>query len=225
MMRKKRGSEVLKVNHRDIRNLSAYPSYESHLRPRHLSRFSSLTLKMAPSIVELSSLPTISELYKEGQLDPCPLDTLWPPAPHLNAKISISRSSITNLAVTAIVNAANGSLLGGGGVVSLPSSPACLDMKLTDVAQDGAIHNAAGPGLVQECRTLNGCETGSAKITSAYNLPSSYVIHAVGPVYVSGYLLRSEGQFVGSRDMQYSLIKAQAWRHASILCLVEWRVG
>jgi O-acetyl-ADP-ribose deacetylase (regulator of RNase III) len=110
-------------------------------------------------------------------------------ADEVRSRMLVVEGDITKLAVDAIVNAANRTLLGGGGV-------------------DGAVHRAAGPGLLAECRSLGGCATGQARMTGGYNLPARKVIHAVGPIYRGG--AAGEAQLLRSSYLESLRLAAEA---------------
>ncbi|KAK4227424.1 hypothetical protein QBC38DRAFT_443702 [Podospora fimiseda] len=149
------------------------------------------------TVIQAADIPPISLLYKLNKLQaavpgskPIPTilgpNTIPEPSKALNDRVAVLRGDITTIAADAIVNAANRSLLGGGGV-------------------DGAIHRAAGSGLYDECKTLNGCPTGSAKITDAYALHCRKIIHAVGPVYDPIRHERSEEKLIGCYNRSLEL--------------------
>lgn len=142
--------------------------------------------------VQLTDLRTAAELYKTGVLQQVN-DPLYPSTKSLH-QISLFQGDICELELDSIVNAAQKRLLGGGGV-------------------DGAIHIAAGPDLLKECRTLNGCSTGDAKITGGYNLPSRHVIHTVGPVYRSGDVETKAKQLASCYKTSLNLAVENSLKH------------
>ncbi|KAJ4468741.1 hypothetical protein J3R30DRAFT_3553765 [Lentinula aciculospora] len=149
------------------------------------------------NIFKLSDIRTVAELYKSSILKAPTLNKAkFKPKPDLLDRLSLFQGDITKLEVDSIVNAANKRLLGGGGV-------------------DGAIHAAAGPELLEECRTLNGCDTGFSKITGAYRLPSKHIIHTVGPIYSASSVDSKAQQLASCYQTSIDLAIKNSLRHVA----------